>query len=259
MKRLLELEGGRNFRDLGGYPTEGGGRVRWGRLYRSGVMSYLSETDAAHLVDLGVRVVCDLRSPQERKRETVPWLRPGIEYLNWDYDGNKVSLYGLLGGQAITPDTTRAAMLRLYQALPDHFELPYSALFARIAQGDLPLIFNCSAGKDRTGLAAALVLTSLGVPWPVVLEDFVLTDTAVDLEQVILQRRGSVGLDDRKGYISGVSPEARAPLLRADPAYLEAAFESIRANHGSVQGYLERRLGVTPDELTRIRSNLIQA
>lgn len=258
MKRLPDLQGGRNFRDLGGYPAVGGGKVRWGQIYRSGVMSYLSESDATHLVDLGVRVVCDLRSPREREREAVPWLTPGIEYLNWDYDAAQVSLSGLLRGQPLTPDNTRAAMLRLYRALPDSFELPYSALFARIAQGDLPLIFNCSAGKDRTGVAAALVLTSLGVPWSIVLEDFVLTDTAVDLEQVIRQRQGSIGLDDRKGYISGSSPEARAPLLRADPAYLEAAFESIREKHGSVEAYLEHRLGVTPGELARIRSNLIE-
>lgn len=258
MKRLLELEGSRNFRDLGGYGTEDGRRVRWGRLYRSGVMSYLSEADAAHVVDLGVRVVCDLRTKKERERERVEWLPDGIDYLHWDYDSSRVSLAGIMGNEEITPASSRAAMVRLYRALPDFFAIPYSALFARIAQGDLPLVFNCSAGKDRTGVAAALVLTALGVPWSTVLEDFVLTDSSVDLEEIIASRRTSIGLDTRRGLVGGVSAEARAPLLRAAPEYLEAAFESIRSNHGSVAAYLADTLGVTGAELERIRSQLLQ-
>lgn len=258
MSRVLDIEGGRNFRDMGGYRTATGRTVRWGRLFRSGVMAHLSGQAATHLIDLGVRVVCDLRSTREREREAVQWLPPEVEYLHWDYDGARVSFAGLVGRGEIDAQGTREAMLSLYRALPMQFEVPYSALFARIAQGDLPLIFNCSAGKDRTGVAAALVLTALGVPWETVLEDFALTDEVVDLERIYATQRTSLGLQERGGRISSLSPDVRAPLMSADPAYLQASFDAIREGHGSIERYLEDRLGVTPGELERIRAQLLE-
>lgn len=256
--RVLDIEGGRNFRDMGGYATASGRKVRWGRLYRSGVMAHLSDEAASHVIDLGVRVVCDLRSSREREREAVRWLPPGVEYLHWDYDGARVSFAGLVGRGEIDARGTREAMLRLYRALPAQFELPYAALFARIAQGEVPLIFNCSAGKDRTGVGAALVLTALEVPWETVLEDFALTDQVVDLEQIYATQQTSLGLQERVGRIASLPPDVRAPLMSADPAYLQASFDAIRAEHGSVLHYLESRLGVTPGELERIRAQLLE-
>jgi protein-tyrosine phosphatase len=257
--RQLDLEGGRNFRDLGGYQTRDGRRVRWQKLYRSGVLAYLTQADLARLDAIGIRVVCDFRNAQERQREAVCWTRNGLEVLSWDYDHRVVSLRGILGPEELTPATGRSAMLRLYQALPTFLTAPYSGLFARLAAGDLPLVFACAAGKDRTGLAAALVLESLGVQREVVLEDFALTEQAVDLERVLVQRpeRG-VGLDTDHSHVVAVSREARAPLLAADPAYLEAAFEAIGSAHGSLQRYLRERLGVSASDLEQMRGHLLE-
>ena len=116
--RLLTLQGGRNFRDLGGYPTRDGRRVRWGRLYRSGVLAYLTQSDQEHLDTLGIRVVCDFRNAHERSREAVRWTRSDLEILSWDYDPTLVSLRGILGSEELTPATGRSAMIRLYRALP---------------------------------------------------------------------------------------------------------------------------------------------
>jgi len=257
--RQLELEGGRNFRDLGGYATQDGRRVRWGRLYRSGVLAYLTQADVAQLDSLGIRVVCDFRNARERQREVVRWTRSDLEVLSWDYDHRVVSLRGILGFDELTPATGRAAMICMYRALPDTLADAYAALFARLAAGDLPLVFACAAGKDRTGLAAGLVLASLGVPRYLVFEDFKLTEQAIDLERVLVQRPGrGVGLDTDRRDLLTVSREARAPLLAADPEYLEAAFDTIESAHGSLEGYLRDRLGVSTTALEQMRTHLLE-
>jgi protein-tyrosine phosphatase len=257
--RQLTLEGGRNFRDLGGYPTRDGRRVRCGRLYRSGVLAYLTQSDQERLDTLGIRVVCDFRNAHERSREAVRWSRGDLEILSWDYDPRLVSLRGILGSEKLTPVTGRSAMIRLYRALPEFFAAPYAGLFARLAAGDLPLVFACAAGKDRTGLAAALVLETLGVPRDVVLEDFRFTDQAVDLERVLVQRpdRG-IGLDTDRIDLAATSRDARAPLLAADPEYLEAALDEIESTHGSVEGYLRDRLGISERSLAQLRTHLLE-
>ena len=257
--RQLTLEGGRNFRDLGGYSTRDGRRVRWGRLYRSGVLAYLTQGDQEHLDTLGIRVVCDFRNAHERGREAVRWTRSDLEILSWDYDPRLVSLRGILGSEELTPATGRSAMLRLYRALPEYLAAPYAGLFARLAAGDLPLVFACAAGKDRTGLAAGLVLESLGVARDAVLEDFRLTDQAVDLERVLVQRPGrSIGLDADRIDLAAASCEARAPLLAADPEYLLAALDAIESMHGSVGGYLRDRLAISERSLTQMRTHLLE-
>ena len=259
MTRQLALEGGRNFRDLGGYPTQDGRRVRWRRLYRSGVLAYLTQADQEHLDALGIRVVCDFRNEKERSHESMRWTRGDLEVLSWDYDPQLVSLRGILGSEKLTPVTGRLAMIRLYRALPEFLAAPYSGLFARLAAGDLPLVFACAAGKDRTGLAAALVLETLGVARDVVLEDFRLTDQAVDLERVLVQRpdRG-IGLDTDHIDLAATSRDARAPLLAADPEYLEAALDEIEATHGSVEGYLRDRLGISERSVAQMRTHLLE-
>ncbi len=259
--RLVPLEGGRNFRDLGGYETAAGARVRWGRLYRSGVLSYLSDTDHAQLATLDIRVICDLRTARERAREPTDWRQPQTEQLSWDYDPSHTSLRTYLA-QATDYDaeTTRQSMLQLYRRLPSLFTQQYRELFARLARAETPVVFHCSAGKDRTGLAAALILTSLGVPRSTVVEDYVLTDQLVDLEHALFRHpRGSIGVGDEFSALSSVDPAARAPLLRAMPEYLEAAFGQIAQDHGSVEGFLHAELGVTPGVTASLRQHLLES
>jgi protein-tyrosine phosphatase len=260
MQRLLPLQGGRNFRDLGGYPTEDGRRVRHRLIYRSGVMAYLTEDDQRQLDSLGIRVLCDFRHARERTREVIGWAREDLRHVHWDYDPEALSLRRLLGGESqLSADVAYGAMIRLYQSLPELFREPYAQLFARIAAGEVPLVFGCTAGKDRTGLAAALLLTSLQVPWSHVVADFELTDTLVDLERVLLERHQSMGLEEHEHLrIANLPKEVRAPLLAAKPAYLEAAFQSIGERYGSFGGYLGSALQVSAEDLQKIRELLLE-
>jgi protein-tyrosine phosphatase len=258
--RVPALQGARNFRDIGGYPAADGRRVRWARVYRSGALSQLTAADLAQLGAFGVRTVCDFRSPAERCREPCRWPAAGVEYLHWDYDFESVSLRGVLR-EVSEPsnESMRYAMTQLYRKLPSLLTGPYATLFARLAQGAVPLIFHCTAGKDRTGIAAALLLSGLGVPREVVLEDYALTNTVIDLEGALLTRRlVSSGVTDGFLHLRDLAHEVRAPLLQARAEYLQAAFDQIERDHGGLGAYLSERLGVTDDVLHEIRRHLLE-
>jgi protein-tyrosine phosphatase len=265
VQRVIVLEGGRNFRDLGGYASGERQRVRCGRLYRSGTLSNVTPNGHAALRTLGVRVLCDFRTKREREREAVDWNGDGRISLAWDYDPKLVSVRALLAEAGVSAQSplsaqlARRAMIQLYRALPTRLAEPYAALFTRLAAGDLPLVFGCAAGKDRTGVAAALVLSCLGVPWEVIVTDYTLTNQLVDLEQILFQNpRRSVGLEDEHGQLARVDRDTRAPFLEASPEYLAAAFDQIRRDHGSIDGYLQARLGMDPAQLARIRAHLLE-
>lgn len=260
MQRLIALEGGRNFRDLGGYAAADGRRTRWGRVFRSGVMSYLTDRDHLQLRPLQIRTVCDFRSPREREREPIRWGSEPVDVLHWDYDPREVSLRAFVTGREISAEVSRSTMTALYRKIPMLFATQYRALLDRLSGGELPLVFNCAAGKDRTGVAAALLLRTLGVSADDVLADYVLTDAAVDLERELFARAtGSVALGDDHSYLHQVSPEARRPLLRALPEYLDAAFRQIEDDHGSVPDYIRRVLGVDDVKLERLHTRLLES
>jgi protein-tyrosine phosphatase len=260
MQRLLPLQGGRNFRDLGGYATIDGRRLKWRRLFRSGVMTYLTAEDQAYLDGLSVRMICDLRTAAERLREPTHWGEGRINRLLWDYDRRRVSLRGLIEGSGFSAPQARNAMLKLYRMIPQGFAEQYAAVFANLAASALPLVFNCSAGKDRTGVLAALILTSLGVPRDQVLADYTLTDTAIDLERELFEHPdGSIGLGDEYTFLMTVSSSERRPLFISSPDYLQSAFDQIDADHGSIDNYLHTTLRVTPAAQSKIRETLLES
>jgi len=232
--------------------------VRWQRLYRSGVLAYLTPADLASLDARGIRVVCDFRNTRERQREGIRWARDGLEILSWDYDPTLVSLRGALGSDKLTPVTGRAAMLRLYRARPEHLATAYAGLFARLAAGDLPLVFACAAGKDRTGVAIAVLLRALGVSRTAVIEDYLLTNEVGDFEQFIRTRHAAqLGLADAQHPLLAMPEDVRRVLFSADAAFLDAALAEIDASPGGLEGYLERSAGVAPAVLERVRHALL--
>lgn len=260
-ERVVALQGGRNFRDLGGYETSDGRRLRWGRVYRSGVLSYLTDADRVHIRQLGIKVVCDLRTQRERDREPTRWPVADATQLHWDYDPRQTSLRGYLAStDALSYELVRGSMMSLYRNLPRLFTTAYAELFRQLASGGTPLVFHCSAGKDRTGLAAALILHSLGVPRHTIVADYDLTNQVVDLEEELFQRpRSSIGIGDDYSHLTRADAATRAPLLRAMPEYLGAALAQIESDHGSVDAYLQSQLGVTASLRQQLQQELLEA
>jgi protein-tyrosine phosphatase len=244
-ERILPLEGGRNFRDLGGYATNDGRRVRWGRLFRSGSMASLTESDYRYLGQLGIRTVCDFRSNSERNVEPTLWkATPVAEIVTWDYDmASQAGEFVKLIRAGITAERMNAVMAGFYGNLPYEYSERYRRMFAELVAGSVPLAFNCSAGKDRTGVAAALILSALGVPRDVVIEDYMLSNVYLPPES------------GAKAVAAMGMPMEIAKLLGGvERSWIETTLATLEKQDGSIESYLDRRLGVGPTEIARLRS-----
>lgn len=261
--RLLPLEGGRNFRDLGGYTTEGGQTVKWGRVFRSGVMDGLTEGDYEYLGDLGITTVCDFREADEREREPTNWAAGEIEYLTFappaEEEEEDNPMFAAFSNPESTPADVRAAMAAGYPSILENEDEGYTAMFDQLAAGAIPLAFNCSAGKDRAGTAAALLLTALGVPREQVVADYALSQVYVDyMGEFLSPEAQEKGKDGPYAFLYALPPEMVAPLMESNPIYIESTLDAMAAEHGSALAYIQAEFDVTDEELASIRSALLE-
>jgi protein-tyrosine phosphatase len=251
-ERSLRFASASNFRDVGGYRTEDGRWVRMGVAYRSNGLGALTQSDYARLKDLDLKLVCDLRLEEERRKLPDPDI-PNSSAISADVaadSGHRGSALRVLMQRG-----DDAAVLNFMNgAYRDFVDLPsaqsaYHRLFVRLADpGSLPTVFHCTAGKDRTGWAQAVLLSILRVPRKTILQDYVLTDrylSAAALEQI------------RKS-MPGADVTMSKALTAADPAYLEAAFAEVDERYGSLDAYLQRGLGLDGQTIERIRANFLQ-
>ncbi len=246
------MEGGHNFRDIGGYPAMDGRHVARGLVFRSGTMSELSDRDHAILDGLGLRLICDLRSNSERSRRPSR-LPEAAKYEIWsrDHQMSDGDVTEAIRKSDATPSTVRGMVIESYRMLAYEQRPSYRELFLRIAHGPLPLVFHCAAGKDRTGIAAALLLELLGVERVQVVADYVLTD------QFFTRGCELVAKDPFGKHFTGVDPDIWEPMMRADPAYLAAMFETLEERHGSTEGFVRDELGLSDRDVAAIRDRLL--
>lgn len=251
-QRILQIRGGHNFRDLGGYPTQDGRTVKWGTLYRSGVMSKIDANDVEGLHKLGIVSICDLRTNSERGRRPTTWHEgQAVELHVHDYEMSIGVLEDIVRNRQADKARVHEMITGIYAVLAEEQAANYARLFRQLVAGKVPLVFNCSAGKDRTGVAAALVLTALGVRRDEVLADYMLTNASIDGLVGILEQEPEYG----RWVVE--NPEVAYPLLRAEPEYLETTFSTIDANYGGVEGYLDRRLGISAAQIDTMRQFLL--
>lgn len=250
------LEGGGNFRDLGGYRAEDGRLVRWGMLFRSGSLAHLTAADRELLASLGIRTVCDLRTTTERASEPTSWKPETVRTLSWDYELDAGALMGTFRVGTPTPERLRAAVVEFYLNAPEEFADRLRSIFGLLEAQEVPLIMHCAAGKDRTGVAAAIVLRALGVAPQTVIEDYALSEGSIDPR--LLRGEGRPRHDSWQ-FLSSLSPELRAPLVAAEPAYLKSMLDALDRKYGSLDGYLVSRLGLTKAGLGHIRDRYLEA
>ncbi len=250
--RIPKFEGALNFRDLGGYSAADGRSVRWRILFRSGTTHAMTRDDVAVLESSGIRYVYDFRSNNERRHYPTRLTDIAqVTYRYRDHDQLPGDIKRLLGSPGAHAASSRALMISTYRHLPYEFEDAFRSLFVCLSNGDLPLVFNCTPGKDRTGVAAALVLSALGVSRETILEDYMLTDQFFEQSCDMMQATGGAGL------FSKVDRAVWEPLMRVDPDYLNAMFDQLHESHGSVDQYLHEQLGIDRHRIDRLRGHLL--
>jgi len=254
--RLHAFEAIDNFRDYGDYATTAGRRVQPGRLLRSAHHARASDADLERLRRLDIGAVVDLRRPGERRDQ--PSRRPedftGLVIEGGVDDGAEAPHIAFLKTADLTPDSGRRFMENTYRTLP--FDASHQDVFARyfqaLADQDRAVVIHCAAGKDRTGFLAALTHHLLGVSRDDMIEDYLLTNTAVDLAG------RAPGIARKLHAMTGrlASDDAIVAFLGVEAAYLEAAFAEVEARHGSLNAYLRDALGVDTARRGRIVERL---
>lgn len=250
---VLPLEGGINFRDLGGNRTADGRRIRHGKLYRSGSLDKLSAADCERLAGVPVAHVVDYRDPDESAlKPDILW--SGTHYhpfpanpLRHEVTANLESL----GSDVLSSFDSRAFMLELYRRLPFNNSAYRHLVMLLLRPDDGALVQHCAVGKDRTGVGAALVLFALGADEHTVLEDYLVTDAALAPFRQELLTELARTLSDKAlsqfSYVLSVREEFMATALRA-----------IRERYASVERWLEVEYGVYADARRTLQSKYLE-
>ena len=268
--RRLPLEGAVNFRDLGGYSTIDGHRVRWGMVYRSNQLAGLTSRDYEYLGPLGIHLVCDLRTDWERKRSPTNWKGEAPEFLiapigdeaqveaameriksSFDAESRNSAAGSGEAGPAATQN-----QFGYYQTVVENSG-QYAQILRRIAHGDLPTLTHCTGGADRTGIFSAVLLATLGVSRNTIIQDYLLTRQnflgATDTQRTAADVQRMLGLDR--------TPDAafmHKMFAGLDGSLMEGMFDMIDKNFGSFDTFVRDVLKVSDRDAALLRQNLLE-
>lgn len=251
MKRILDIPGAVNLRDFGGYETTAGARVRSGVLYRSGIMSNMTPAGRAAFSGLGVTVICDLRRDDERADAPTPFPDHDPRQIHIPIDPGSAASMRKRGTGLLDAEERVRLMLEVNREFARDHAADYRRVFQSLSEADGDgFLIHCTAGKDRTGFGVAVILLALGVDRDLVVEDYLLTNEAMDFEGFILPRL-------RASYGDHVTHEdARAVSgVRAD--YLHAALDEVERVFGSFDRYLCDGVGVDASRRARLRERYL--
>ena len=249
-RELARLASADNFRDVAGtgdgYPTSSGGRVRRGVFYRSNELQ-LSSADADFLSALGIAKVHDLRGQMEIEAHPDVAV-PGAEWHHVEISGIPMELVSGLEDV----EAAERVMRQVYDVFvrAPEARAAYAELLTDLATGPLPQLFHCTAGKDRTGWAAALLLEIAGVDRATVVADYLLTNTVSSATRtkylaLIAEHLG----EDKKAVYE--------PTMVVEESFLQTAYDAVDELYGSVDAYLRDGLGLSGELVDALRARLV--
>ncbi len=256
--RVLKFEGIVNFRDIGGYKTEDNRSVKWGRLYRSGTFAHSSRADLKALEKLNLVTLIDFRSSAEKEEE--PNLLPDptgfrvVEIPTLD-DGNKAMVGEVMerveSGNFDGFDPNYF-MLEANRQFADKFTPQFREFIHTVADAKgKPVVWHCSAGKDRTGFAAAILLRILGVP-----ENTIMADYLKSKKNALAGRKNEIRL--LRLFKGDEAADKITIMMGVEEAWLAAAFTEIDKRWGSFDNYVTNGLQLSPEDIAKLRSTLLE-
>jgi protein-tyrosine phosphatase len=246
-ERRIPFEAVTNFRDLGGYRTRSGRRIRWGRVFRSDALHGMTEGDVAMYDDLGLTAVFDLRGDVEVAEQPDPMPSRHLPMISRPAGDNIASAFN-----GSTGEDGERLLAGLYIGQIDNSATTIGELFSALAEpGGLPAVFHCHAGKDRTGLVAAVLLEALGVEREAILDDYELTAR--------YRLRAQQDQTFERMINLGLGPEAAAGVLTAPRWAMQSALEHLDREYGDVERYLTGRAAMELSTLERLSAELLTA
>ena len=241
--RHLKLEGASNFRDLGGYPTADGRALKWRRIFRSNHLGHLTEQDVKVVRGLGVKSAFDFRGVQERVAAAC--VVEEIDVHSLPIEPTVVAaLRAKLQARALSSADALEIMRESYRGYVRLNTHSFRELFAQILADTAPLVIHCTAGKDRTGFACALILNALGVPQKVISEDYLLTNS--------YYRRDPNSAPD-------LPVDVRQAIGSVESSFLAAGFDAVNAQYGDLESYFRDGLGLGTAARTELKHRYLQA
>jgi protein-tyrosine phosphatase len=220
--RHLNLAGASNFRDLGGYPAKDGRNVRWRQIFRSNHLGHVTAADIGILRGLGLRSAFDFRGTEERVAATCGLTEIAVHSLPIEPTVVAALRARLASGVPLSSADALDVMRDSYRNYVRYNTPSFRALFAHLLEDRAPLVIHCTAGKDRTGFACALILHALGVPDDLIAEDYLLTNR--------FYRRDPAASGD-------LPDDVRQVLGSVQASFLAAAFDAICADYGDLESY----------------------
>lgn len=246
--RSMVMDNVQNLRDLGGYSAHDKRMTRWGKLFRSGQLSSLSSWDSIRLDKLGLKTIIDLRTEAEIEREPIRYNRARVVNIPIFNQSLADVPSRITSGMMRKGDAVICMQDFYLQMIVDRNRKQLAQIFDLMADPDnYPLLFNCTLGKDRTGMVAALLLTALGVPEETVRQDYMLSNEFINLEQLAHLASG----------LSTHAQESITVIVSAHEDYLDLAFSKMRKEYGSVDKYLSKGLQLDGNKRNQLKDILL--
>ncbi|WP_439487940.1 tyrosine-protein phosphatase [Algoriphagus sp.] len=249
-QKNLGLESSPNFRELGGLAVGGGYQIKDDMIYRSGSFSHLPEDDKEKLAKTNINTVVDFRSAFEIEREPddIPASLQAV-YVSSPIGAMDQKAMGkfmeVLNREEFKTESLDSLMVEANRNFVVHIA-DYKPFFESLLDQDAVVLFHCSAGKDRTGLASSLLLHILGADWDTIMSDYLRSNDAVQK------------LDENKLAMYGISKERARYLMGVQPVYLETAWAEINKKYGSIDAMLEKELGIGEEQKARLRAKFLK-
>lgn len=263
-ERHVELDGQSNFRDIGGYLTTDGRRVKWGQIYRSGELHELSDADVKKLEAMGIKAVANFLTEREIESRGHDRLPEGVREIPLPMEaGNLGDLAAVVNEARGTGDFSKVPVElnpEIHRILMDEGREYYATLPRELADPvNRPMVYHCSHGVHRTGTATAILLSALGVPWETVREDYLLSnkyrEKEISRRVNELQQLAADTLLVETEQVDMTNIEAFYIL---EPEYIDASLDEAVKRYGSMEEYIRKGLGISDKELANLRNQLLE-